>query len=172
MCGVIVVDADRSQSTGHGRGAYMHNHCLGYHHNLALFYQLLDSNLFTHRIICLHERSLYWNLWPPGLFSIILLSNLRFCNLLFSDLYTKKPKNILSLFIYLYQISLLQLTVKGLTTPLSRLVQVFDCLCRCWWFVRSSPTGLIPWFLTEGNTYLYYAASPFPLQGKNQRKLK
>jgi hypothetical protein len=25
---------------------------------------------------------------------------------------------------------------------------------------------------TEGNTYLYFAASPFPLQGKNQRKLK
>ena len=28
------------------------------------------------------------------------------------------------------------------------------------------PTGLIPWFLTKGNTYLYFAASPFPLQGK------
>ena len=27
-------------------------------------------------------------------------------------------------------------------------------------------------FITEGNTYLYFAASPFPLQGKNQRKLK
>ena len=34
------------------------------------------------------------------------------------------------------------------------------------------PTGLIPWFLTEGNTYIYFAASPFSLQGKNQRKLK
>ena len=32
---------------------------------------------------------------------------------------------------YLYQISHLPLTVKGLTTPLSRWVQVFDCLCRC-----------------------------------------
>ena len=34
-------------------------------------------------------------------------------------------------YIYLYQISSLQGTVKGLTTPLSRWVQVFDCLCRC-----------------------------------------
>ena len=34
-------------------------------------------------------------------------------------------------FIYLYQVSPLQVTVKGLTTPLSRWVQVFDCLCRC-----------------------------------------
>ena len=28
------------------------------------------------------------------------------------------------------------------------------------------PTGLIPRFLTEGNMYLYFDASPFPLQGK------
>ena len=32
---------------------------------------------------------------------------------------------------YLYQISPLQLTMKGLTTPLSHWVHVFDCLCRC-----------------------------------------
>jgi hypothetical protein len=58
MCGVIVVDAESFRSTWHGCDAYMHNHCLGYRHNYSLFYQLLDSNLFTHRIICLHERSL------------------------------------------------------------------------------------------------------------------
>ena len=34
-------------------------------------------------------------------------------------------------YIYLYQISSLQVTVKGLATPLSHWVQVFDCLCRC-----------------------------------------
>ena len=34
-------------------------------------------------------------------------------------------------YIYLYQISPLQVTMKGLTTPLLRWVQVFDCLCRC-----------------------------------------
>ena len=28
------------------------------------------------------------------------------------------------------------------------------------------PTRLMPWFLTEGHTYLYSAAAPFPLQGK------
>src|SRR6266496_504373 len=36
----------------------------------------------------------------------------------------KIPKIFTLLFIYLYQISLLQVTVKGLTTPLSRWVQV------------------------------------------------
>src|SRR3990170_3190850 len=44
----------------------------------------------------------------------------------------KKTKIFYLLFIYLYQISPLQLTVKGLTTPLSRWMQVFDCLCRYW----------------------------------------
>ena len=41
---------------------------------------------------------------------------------------------------YLYQISPLQVTVKGLTTPLSCWVQVFVCLCRCyrWRLVCSS----------------------------------
>ena len=54
---------------------------------------------------------------------------------------TKMPRWVLFIFIlfyvlvifytYLYQISPLQATVKGLTTPLSHWVQVFDCLCRC-----------------------------------------
>ena len=49
-------------------------------------------------------------------------------------------------FVYLYQISLLQVTMKGLTTPLSRWLQVLDCLCRYSLTCASSPTGLIPWF--------------------------
>ena len=50
MCGVIVVDAGWSRSTCHGRGAYTHDYCLRYRHNFALFYQLLNSNLFIHRM--------------------------------------------------------------------------------------------------------------------------
>ena len=51
-----------------------------YSHNYALFHQLLDSNLFTHRntYAILREATsetygprVY--LWPPGLFSIILI---------------------------------------------------------------------------------------------------
>ena len=44
-----------------------------------------------------------------------------------------------------------------------------SCLIVCvgiWWFVRCL---LLDWYLgsqTEGNTYLYFAASPFPLHGK------
>jgi len=50
MCGVIVVDAESFRSTCHGHDAYTHDHCLRYRHKFSLFYQLLDSNLFTHRI--------------------------------------------------------------------------------------------------------------------------
>jgi hypothetical protein len=51
MCGVIIVDAGRSRSTCHGHDAYIYDHCLRYRHNFALFYQLLNSNLFTHRML-------------------------------------------------------------------------------------------------------------------------
>ena len=84
----------------------------------------------------------------------------------------KIPKIFTLHFIYLYQISLLQVTVKGLTTLYRVGWNFFDCLCRSWWFVRCL---LLDWYLgslTKGDTYLYFAASPFPLQGKNQRKLK
>ena len=47
MCGVIVVDAESFRSTYHGRDAYIHDHCLRYLRNYALFYQLLGSNLFV-----------------------------------------------------------------------------------------------------------------------------
>ena len=56
-----------------------------------------------------------------------------FCNLYF-EIYTKKYQKYLSY--YIYQISLLQVDVKGLTTPLSRwlqgsylFVQVLGDLC-------------------------------------------
>lgn len=56
MCGVILVDAGRSQSIRLGRDAYIHDHCLGCHHNYALLYQLPNNNLLTHRVLCLREK--------------------------------------------------------------------------------------------------------------------
>ena len=58
MCGVIVVDAGRSRSTNLGRDAYIHDHCLGYRHDYSLFYQLPNSNLFTHRMLFSREKPL------------------------------------------------------------------------------------------------------------------
>ena len=48
MCGVIVVDVGRSRSTNLGRDAYVMI-IAGYHHEYLRFYQLPNSNLFTHR---------------------------------------------------------------------------------------------------------------------------
>ena len=179
MCGVIVVDAGRSQSTCHGRDAYIHDHCLGYCHNYALLYQLLNSNLFTHRMFLSRERPLVKPMAPGSIFHHIIFRSVKpktqkyFTAIYLSLLYFTL---LLIFYIILYQISPLLVTVKGLTTPFSRWVQVFVCLFACVGAIIGDlcvrPTRLIPWFLTEGNTYLYFAASPFPLQWKNQRKLK
>ena len=160
MCGVIVVDAGRSRSTWHERDAYIHNHCLGYHHNFALFYQLLDSNLFTHRMFSFkREASSETYIWPGSIFRHI-----------FQIYKPRNPKVFYILFssIYLYQISPLQVTVKGLTTPLSRWVQV--CLIVCVgirWLVCCL---LLDWYLgsqTEGNSYSTLLHHPFLFKGKN-----
>ena len=58
------------------------------------------------------------------------------------------------------------MVVKGLTTPLLRWLRVLVCLCRCVGLLRSL---LLDWYLVLKNwgKYLrYFAASPFPLQGK------
>ena len=68
MCGVIVVDAGRSPSTCHGRDAYIHDHCLGYHHNYGLLYQLLNSNLFTHRKILMLLREATSETYGPRVY--------------------------------------------------------------------------------------------------------
>ena len=70
MCGVIVVDASRSQSTNLGRDAYIHDHCLGYRHNYLFFCQFPNSNLFTHCMLFSLEKPLVKTM-APGLFSII-----------------------------------------------------------------------------------------------------
>jgi len=69
MCGVIVVDAGRSRSTCHGHDAYIHDHCLRYRHNYALFYELLNSNLFTHHMCSFKREASSENYGPEVYFS-------------------------------------------------------------------------------------------------------
>ena len=66
------------RSTNLGRDAYIHDHCLGYHHNYLLFYQLANSNLFTHRMLCSREKPLVKTMAPGVYFTIfaIILSYL------------------------------------------------------------------------------------------------
>ena len=67
MGGVIVLDAGRSRSTCLECDAYIHDHCLEYRHNYALFYQLPNSNLFTHRMLSSREKPLVKTMAPGHL---------------------------------------------------------------------------------------------------------
>ena len=108
MCGVIVVDAGSSRSTCLGRDAYMYDHCLRYRHDFAWFYQLLDSNLFTHRRILMLLREATSETYGPRVYShhinlyhfIYLLCFYFAFTFYFASIYEKYQKY------YLYQISL------------------------------------------------------------------
>mgnify|MGYP005831127451 CR=1 FL=1 len=76
-----------------------------------------------------HHISFYFRSYKFPIYNISFLFNL-FAIFFFPIYKPKIPKMFTLLFIYLYQISPLQVTVKGLTTPLSRWVQVV------WLFVQ------------------------------------
>ena len=92
MCVVIVVDAGRSRCTNLGRDAYIHDHCLGYHHNYLLFYQLPNSNLFTHRMLFSREK--------PPVKSMALGS--IFYHIVFRSIIPKTQKYLVAVFLYLF----------------------------------------------------------------------
>ena len=117
------------------------DHCLGYHHNYSIFYQLPNSNLFTHRILFSREKPPVKSPAPGSIFpsyifrSILLFAFFIYLCLLFSDLYYQKPKNTsLNLFAFILfapnNLSLYQsFTREGLTTPILRRVASICSLC-------------------------------------------
>ena len=107
-----------------------------------------------------------------NLFYILLVSDLLFFNLYFPIYKPKIPKIFTLPFIYLYQISLLRVTVNGLTTPLSRWLQVLDCLCRYSVTCASSPTGFIPWFSKLREIVTLLCCITLSSSRENQHKLK
>ena len=91
-----------------------------YSHNYVLFYQLLDSNLFTHRNTYAILREATSETYGPGsIFYHISFPSTFICIFYFLIYIIKIPK-IFILSYHLYQISLSQVAVKGLTTPLLR----------------------------------------------------
>ena len=109
-----------------------------YSHNYSLFYQLLDSNLFTHRNTYAILREATSETYGPRVYLLSYKFTIYFyLHLYFFNLYDKNTKNIFILSYYLYQISLSQVAVKGLTTPLLRWLRVLVCLCRCMGLLRS-----------------------------------
>ena len=115
MSGVIVVDAGRSRSTNLGHHAYIHDHCLGYHHNYLLFYQLPNSNLFTHHMLFSWEKPLVKTMAHGSIFYRILKPKIPCCNFLLFILFC----------IFVWSIYQNLYNFEGLTTPLRVGLQVF-----------------------------------------------
>ena len=97
-----------------------------YSHNYAQFCQLLNSNLFTHRRILMLLREATSETYGPRVYSTPYKFPIYNSSLLFI-LQSIQQKYQKYLSYYLYQISLLQVAVKGLTTPLLRWLRVL-CL--------------------------------------------
>ena len=132
MCALIVVDAGRSRSTWHGRDAYIHDHCLRYLHNYAIFNQcstVICSPTVIHAILREATSETYGPRVSFLLYCISFIyiaSHLLFCNLYFPIYTTKIPK----IFILL---SLSDLTFasgrEGIDNPFIALVARFLIVC-------------------------------------------
>ena len=141
MCGVIVVDAGRSRFTCLGRDSYIHDHCLGYHHDYFLFYQLPNSNLFTHRMLFSWEKTLVKTMAPRVYLNHILKPKNTCCTFILFILFCI----FVSIYLSITYNLILQLTAEVLTTPCLRWVQGFVVLCAgaANEVLHDSPTGLI-----------------------------
>ena len=106
-----------------------------YSHNYALFYQLLDSNLFTHRNTYAILREATSQTYGSRVYLLSYKFPIYFTLQSLLSIYIIKIPKKLSY--YLYQISLFQVAVKGLTTPLLHWLRVLVCLCRCVGLLRS-----------------------------------
>ena len=129
MCGVIVVDVGMSRSPNLVRDAYIHDHCIGYRHNYLFFYQLPNSNLFTHRNTYAILREATSETCGPGVYLLSYKFSIYFyLHLLLSNLYHKSTKNI-----YLILLSLSDLTFasyhEGIDNPFIALVARFLFVC-------------------------------------------
>ena len=114
-----------------------------YSHNYSLFYQLLDSNLFTHHNTYVILREATGETYGPRVYSSSYKFPIYFILQSLLSIYIIKIPKIFILS-YLYKISLSQVTMKGLTTPLSRWLRVAITLGRYEGLERSL---LLDWYL-------------------------
>ena len=117
------------RSTCLGRDAYMYDHCLRYRHDFARFYQLLDSNLFTHRLLAFMREATSKH-YGPGSIHIHRL-HFRF---------------YFALLLCCFQFSLGKQSIRD-WQPLHSVGCKLLCLCR---ILRYSSAGLIHWFSNWG----------------------
>ena len=147
MCGVIVVDAGRIRSTWYGCDAYIHDRCLRYCH-IMRFSINCSAVICSPTIIFSILREASSETYGPRVYFPSYKFPIYYFAIFYFLIYKPKTQKYLLYhlfsFIYLYQISPLQVTVKGLTTPLScwvqvvwLFVQVFGDLCVVSYYLGS-----------------------------------
>ena len=102
--------------------AYIHDHCLGYRHNYALFYKFPNSNFCIHFMICSRENPLVKTMAPGSI--LIIYKNPKIpCSNLFYFVF---------LFIYLSVWDLiLAVSHEGIDNPLFALgASICYFVCR------------------------------------------
>ena len=138
-----------------------------YSHNYAQFCQLLNSNLFTHRkYLCSWEKPLVKPMAPVCIFYHISFQSTFICIFTFCIYIIKYQK-----YIYLIILSLSDLTFasgrEGIDNPFIALVASSLFVCVGAWDFWGASYWIDTLVLKNWGKYLrYFAASPFPLQGK------
>ena len=130
-----------------------------YSHNYALFYQLLDSNLFTHRNTYAILREATSETYGPRVY----FPSYKFPIYFYFAIFIIKIPKILS--------SLSDLTFasgrEGIDNPFFALVARFLFVCVGTRDLRVASYWIDTLVLKNWGKYLrYFVASPFPLQGK------
>ena len=144
-----------------------------YSNNYALFYQLLDSNLFTHRNTYAILRETTSETYGPRVYLLsYLLSIYFYLHLYFLHLYYKIPKIYLSYLTSFIRSHFCKWPWRD-WQPLYRVgCEFFVCLCR---FVGLACSLLLDWYLGSQKLReiltLLLLHHPF-LFKENQRKLK
>ena len=144
-----------------------------YSHHSSLFYQLLDSNLFTHHNTYAISREATSETYGPRVYLLSYkLSIYFYLHLYFLHLYYKIPKIYLSYHIISIRSHFCKWPWRD-WQPLYRVgCEVLVCLCRCVGLLRSL---LLDWYLGSQKLReiltLLLLHHPF-LFRENQRKLK
>ena len=142
-----------------------------YSHNYAQLCQLLNSNLFTHRkYLCSWEKPLVKPMAPGSIFIISISITLFYLFCFYFSLCIYKPKipKILSL----SDLTLVS-DREGIDNPFIALVARFLFVCVGTRDLCVASYWIDTLVLKNWGKYLrYFAASPFPLQGKTNAVLK
>ena len=129
----------------------------GYRHEYLKFYQLPNSNLFTHCLLFFSREAKSETYGPGSLYLIICLCDLLLFAFIFRSINPKTPKYFVALYfirdLFIQSITTFSrhapisgtVTRKGLTTPLtSRVARIcYQCVGAVYVVLLGSPTGLI-----------------------------